>query len=701
MAGGKTYNAVEVDPTDPTVGGMVYQVTQVDPTDPHTQGKVYQVNMQGGGGGGVTSVNGKTGAVVLGAEDVNAAPQYSSMPVASTDNLGDIVQFVGTTDTSYTNGYFYKCVSDGQNSATYSWQQANVQPSSGGGLPSQAGNAGKFLTTDGTDASWATVDALPSQTGYSGRVLGTDGFVAGWVEPEIVQRGTMPVASADELGNIYQFVGTTDASYTNGYFYKCVSDGLQPATYSWSAVDVQASSGGLPSQTGHNGEFLTTNGTNASWSGIPIVEDSTNNNLTIATSNTIPSGTSNNIAIGSSSEILGSGNGNVAIGKSAQAGVDNNNIAIGTYAHAANGSVHIGHQSALGTKSISIIGTTSSEATQAIQLGGGTNGSATNSDANTFKYANANGNFEIISADGTMPTDRLTHAINKYSTMPTASASNEGWIVQFIGTTDSTYTHGYIYECVSDGGNPATYSWSAVQVQAGSGGSLPSQTGNAGKFLTTDGTDASWGTISALQNIGTGINTLFINGSSSGAGTNDNYNVILGKNAHSTGGSKSVAIGSDAVALSAGVVSIGHQASAWGEGSIAIGYYPKCSNAKYAIQLGGIFNNCTNSDANTFKVGNENGNFEIMSADGTVPTARLTKVNTTVTLAAADWSANTQTVSVTGMTATGIVFVNPDPSDQADYTSAGILCTAQAAGTLTFTCDTTPSNDIDVVVVCL
>lgn len=26
----------------------------------------------------------------------------------------------------------------------------------------------------------------------------------------------------------------------------------------------------------------------------------------------------------------------------------------------------------------------------------------------------------------------------------------------------------------------------------GGGGSLPSQTGNSGKFLTTDGTDASW-----------------------------------------------------------------------------------------------------------------------------------------------------------------------------------------------------------------
>ena len=97
-----------------------------------------------------------------------------------------------------------------------------------------------------------------------------------------------------------------------------------------------------------------------------------------------------------------------------------------------------------------------------------------------------------MSADGTIPADRLVNSINKYTTMPTASANNLGRIVQYTGTTDSTYTHGYIYECKAQGTTPnETYAWEAVTVQASSGG-LPRQTGNAGKFLTTDGTDASW-----------------------------------------------------------------------------------------------------------------------------------------------------------------------------------------------------------------
>ena len=92
-----------------------------------------------GDGNSVISVNGKTGTVVLDATDVGAlanattaadiggVEQVSTMPTPSADNMGDIIQFVGTTGT-YTNGYFYKCVSDGQDEPTYSWTQVSVQP---------------------------------------------------------------------------------------------------------------------------------------------------------------------------------------------------------------------------------------------------------------------------------------------------------------------------------------------------------------------------------------------------------------------------------------------------------------------------------------------------------------------------------------------------------------------------------------------
>ena len=51
-----------------------------------------------------------------------------TMPTASADLVGTIVQYVGETNISYTKGYYYECVSNGETLATYSWVQKNVQP---------------------------------------------------------------------------------------------------------------------------------------------------------------------------------------------------------------------------------------------------------------------------------------------------------------------------------------------------------------------------------------------------------------------------------------------------------------------------------------------------------------------------------------------------------------------------------------------
>jgi hypothetical protein len=50
---------------------------------------------------------------------------------------------------------------------------------------------------------------------------------------------TMPTPSADYLGTIGIYGGETTSDYTHGYFYECVSDGENPATYSWEPLKVQ------------------------------------------------------------------------------------------------------------------------------------------------------------------------------------------------------------------------------------------------------------------------------------------------------------------------------------------------------------------------------------------------------------------------------------------------------------------------------
>ena len=53
--------------------------------------------------------------------------RYSTMPTASSDYSGKIVEFIGATTADYTQGYFYKCVGSGT-PTVYEWQQIDVQP---------------------------------------------------------------------------------------------------------------------------------------------------------------------------------------------------------------------------------------------------------------------------------------------------------------------------------------------------------------------------------------------------------------------------------------------------------------------------------------------------------------------------------------------------------------------------------------------
>ncbi len=209
---------------------------------------------------------------------------------------------------------------------------------------------------------------------------------------------------------------------------------------------------------------------------------------------------------------------------------------------------------------------------------------------------------------------------------------------------------------------------------------LPSQTNNSGKFLTTNGTTASWGTT--------------INGAYKSVITLSPYTEIF--NATDSSNKSKFAIYYSSTAYTGGIVFRDSDANY----KSGLAFY-NTSSVKTINPIGtgwelGVSNN---KWKNIYVEKLNNG------ADITVPAVAgemaVKQVNTTITLTAADWSSNTQTVNVTGMTADGVVMVSPDPIDQSAYTSNGVLCTAQAAGTLTFACDTVPSGDLSVNVVML
>jgi hypothetical protein len=79
-------------------------------------------------------------------------------------NAADVLDDVSATELSYVNGV---------TSAIQT--QLNAKQAS---LPSQAGNNGRVLTTDGSTVSWSP--GLPSQGGNTGKYLTTDGSSASW-----------------------------------------------------------------------------------------------------------------------------------------------------------------------------------------------------------------------------------------------------------------------------------------------------------------------------------------------------------------------------------------------------------------------------------------------------------------------------------------------------------------------------------------
>lgn len=72
-----------------------------------------------------------------------------------------------------------------------------------------------------------------------------------------------------------------------------------------------------------------------------------------------------------------------------------------------------------------------------------------------------------------------------------------------------------------------------------------------------------------------------------------------------------------------------------------------------------------------------------------------------ITLVASAWSSNSQTITVPGVLADETKqLIQPVPAiaSQAAYLAAGVLCTGQAADSLTFTCQTVPTGNLTVYV---
>ena len=89
------------------------------------------------------------------------------------------------------------------------------------------------------------------------------------------------------------------------------------------------------------------------------------------------------------------------------------------------------------------------------------------------------------------------------------------------------------------------------------------------------------------------------------------------------------------------------------------------------------------------------------AADARIKLGAVNMVTKTVTLSTYNWSSNTQTVNVTGVTSSNTILVGYSPESYEAYSDAAIRCVGQDNNTLTFSCESKPSVNVSVNVVIL
>ena len=205
--------------------------------------------------------------------------------------------------------------------------------------------------------------------------------------------------------------------------------------------------------------------------------------------------------------------------------------------------------------------------------------------------------------------DKITSLLSKkqdimqVTTMPTASASNSGAIIQYTGATTASYTNGYFYKCVENSGS---YAWQVIQVQASGSGNYVQKSGDTmtGGLTTTDLTvgTRSGGTI-GINSVSEGSDNV-VSGNYAHAEGSDN--VVSGNYAHAEGtgntasGNNAHAEGFTTTASGAHSHAEGLSAKATANITHAEGYNTIAGTIYQHVQ--GKYNNNKSTDA--FEIGN-------------------------------------------------------------------------------------------------
>ena len=274
-----------------------------------------------------------------------------------------------------------------------------------------------------------------------------DGSAWMTVSGQSIQIATMPTASSALMGKVFQFIGTTDSNYTHWYFYEVEEDSsVTPATYSWTEVKTQSVDAESVTYDNTTSGLTATNVQDAIDEMNTAVEEIKD----IVEVETMPTpgeesegtiiqykwATTSDFVHWYFYECVGDGQDPETFSR----------VNIQVQDNPAQAEV-------MPTPSAENVG-------QIIQYAGDTN--------NYYTHAHF---YEVIE-DPENPGTYIYKEVEVQDSpaqseeMPEADEDSVGKIIQYMGDTTASFTHGYFYECVEVAGtDPQEYEWQNVKVQ--------------------------------------------------------------------------------------------------------------------------------------------------------------------------------------------------------------------------------------------
>lgn len=199
------------------------------------------------------------------------ATQYSTMPTAAVGLLGQVVQFIGTTTSDFTQGDFYICgaVAD-SDPAEYEWVKITYSKDEVDSLISAAGHFEVVDELPTTDIKTNVIYLVPKTKQISGYTNGnTDPTYSNYAVIAVTEvngaKALLIYTPVENSSDLYEYRDTIDDAAVVASFEQNVENG----TPGFEAVTITALD---PQENNVKDEYINLDGTSAGWEKIGDTE---------------------------------------------------------------------------------------------------------------------------------------------------------------------------------------------------------------------------------------------------------------------------------------------------------------------------------------------------------------------------------------------------------------------------------------------